>query len=280
MKIKNSKIFMIAILALLATSGAFAQNQNWTQRIQVLHHASFSEGGSNVGGSDDQIRVTNEWCDDVADSLKQFETVAIGKWADGSPALSIELYKQGLSQIMERATDSPSSRLTWVYRIAERELQLADRLSAASASYDFQRDVLQHSYELITNQYSALDRRYYRSNATAFESNLRRHGLTQLSWFEKKMLVLKNDGSVAPAFGDQVFYMTLANLAKGISDDMTADSQNPSLFPARYATAAKKLKRLSANMESILSGNGASNGERTVQSAYREMKDIQSDLNQ
>jgi hypothetical protein len=249
------------------------------------------EGGSNIGGSDDNIRIVTEWCDSVVDDLKTHEITAVQKYADGSAALAVDVYKQGLRSILEGAQQNSMDRLSWTYKTAERGLQLAERLTQDQAPVDAQIDVLRYYYQMVEDHYYSLDARYYiplyhggpsvNYDVHAFEGRLQIYASELLSWFEQKMIQKSNDGSVTPAYSDRVFFMTLATVAKGLSEDLGPNTQSadPSLFPTRYAQVARTLKRVANQMENVLAGNGSySNQPRAVQDGYRDLKRIQEEL--
>jgi len=252
-----------------------------------LKKASDHEGASNVGGSDDMIQVVTDWSLSVSDQLRSFDESAVRKYADGNMLLAVDLYRQGLRSVLESATENPAERLSWTYKTAERALSLSDRLSAKSVSVDAQFDILQYFYQLVDQHYRDLDAPYSirgirdACDPVALDAKLRIYANDLLGWFQQKMIIRAQDGSIKPAYSNATFLMTLATLSKGLSEDFGLQNQDdPMLFPTRYASVARRLAHLSAQMENALAKpEDSADRVNAVATAASSLKRIMQELN-
>jgi|GEM_PF-3534286 len=252
-----------------------------------LKKASGHEGASNVGGSDDMIQVVTDWSLNISDQLRSYDESAVRKYADGNMLLAVDLYRQGLQKVLESAAENPAERLSWTYKTAERALSLSDRLSAKSTSIDAQFDILQYFYQLVDQHYRDLDAPYSIRGTSraldpvALDAKLRIYADDLLGWFQQKMIIPAQDGSVKPAYSNSAFLMTLATLSKGLSEDFGLQNQDdPMLFQTRYASVAKMLAHLSAQMENALAKpEDSSDRVNAVATANSTLKRIMQELN-
>jgi hypothetical protein len=298
---------MLGAFALAALIGgtdiAGAQSLNQS-RISIQSTSTSLEGGSNVGGSDDHFGTdaTDPWADGVVDTLIEHAQIAVQAFADGSTQLAIQHYKKGLELILQTA-NAQQNRLSWTYKISERTLELANRLEA-SADQSSEKDLrpivtlLQSSYQLIEQYYYSLDIQYltpYRMycanpqgripahyDVIQFENMLRTYSLKQIAWFQNKFVMNTDQLGVVPRYSGRVFLITLASVARGLSDDLSGGTQNPnpSLFPLAYGQAARSLAKLSDQIEQHLAGNGIfGNDQRAVNFTYERLLQIVSYIN-
>jgi hypothetical protein len=285
----------LALIAILGgTDIASAQT-----RI-AIHHASVSEGGSNVGGSEDHFAQNDPWADGVVDTLIEQEQIAVQAFADGNTVLAISHYKNGLEQVLQTAAN-PQNRLSWTYKMAERNLLLANRLEGVAGPNN-EKDLrpivamLQSTYELIEKYYYSLDIQFYtpyrmscagqrtpvRYDVAKFEDQLRSYSLKQIEWFQKKLVMSTDDQGTVPRYTSKVFLLSLASMAKGLSIDLGSDidNPNPSLFPLAYGQAARSLAKLSDQIEQHIAGNGIfGNDQRAVNFTYSRLVQIVAYIN-
>ena len=272
----------LAILALVGGTD-IASAQTSPNRITV-QRASVSEGGSNVGGSEDHFAQIDPWADGIVDVLSEQEQIAVQAFAaGGNTLLAISHYKNGLIQVLQTA-NQPQYRLSWTYKVAERALNLANALenSARAAASIENRDVndkdlkpimtmLQSAYENIEVYYYTLDVPYYtpyrmhcagnrapQYDLAKFEDQLRSYSVKQINWFKEKFVRSTDTQGTIPLHSSKVFLITLSSVARGLAIDLGSDvnNPNPSLFPTAYAQAARSLAKLSENIDQYLAGTG------------------------
>lgn len=259
------------------------------------------EGGSNVGGANDhyQMSSVDPWVDGIVDTLSEQRMIAIQNFADGNMLMGIHQLKQGLTTVIETASN-PASRLSWTYKMAERTLKLADRLQAVSNPSDDKQmlpvwHVLESSYQLIEKYYYSLDVQFYtpyhvycttRSgrinyDVNQFETIMTQYALKQVSWFQKSFVMNTSEIGTVPRYSAKVFLLTLASVAQGLSSDLSADASNtnPSLFPLAHAQAARSLAKLARDIENHMAGNGIfGNDQRAVNFTYTRLTQIVSNI--
>ena len=95
------------------------------------------EGSTNVGGSEDGISIysMNPWNSGVLRTIKKTKQSATDNFADNKLETAIKIYVLQLEKISQTAS-IPELQLSWTKKIADRTLDLADRLNATIINQD------------------------------------------------------------------------------------------------------------------------------------------------